>query len=348
MAILVRPKHLRHLLYRNPNSAAVGLLLLPLSRHFCDASSLRPNSSPSSDARSRTPLEKQFDSWVDRLRPGFTSNDVAEAIRAQSDSDLALDLFRWTALRPGYRHDGPAYLAMLQVAVFNHRYSQAEILQRRGSSNSSSNAPACRPSIETYSMLLAAVLRRIGKPPVSYVYLHSVRSLARQMKSSGVIPDTFALNLIIKAYARCLEMEEAIRVFREMGLYGCEPNEYSYGYIVQGLCQKGWLEKALNYFKEMRSKALVPTATIYMAVICSLSLERRLEAAVEVVFDMLDNRKAPDILTYRTLLEEMCREGRSEVAYDLLEELRQRKGAMKGRMHSDLLASLHWVCQPRH
>ncbi|KAG6473728.1 hypothetical protein ZIOFF_067645 [Zingiber officinale] len=170
MAILVRPKHLLCLLYQNQKSAAVGLLPLPLSRHFCDASSLRPNSSPSSDARSRTPLEKQFDSWVDRLRPGFTSNDVAKAIRAQSDSDLALDLFR----------------------------------------NNSSNAPACRPSIETYSMLPVAVLRQIGKPPVSYVYLHSIRSLARQMKSSGMIPDTFALNLIIKAYVLCLEMEEAI------------------------------------------------------------------------------------------------------------------------------------------
>ncbi|KAG6473729.1 hypothetical protein ZIOFF_067646 [Zingiber officinale] len=79
-----------------------------------------------------------------------------------------------------------------------------------------------------------------------------------------------------------------------------------------------------------------------MAVIYSLSLERRLEAAFEVVYDMLENRKAPDILTYRTLLEEMCREGRSEVAYDLLEELPQRKGTIKGRIHSDLLASLHW------
>lgn len=389
MAILFRPKHLLRLLYRNPNSAAVGLLPLPLARHFCDASSLKPNSSSSSDDPSRTPVEKQFDSWVDRLRPGFTSVDVAEAIRAQSDHDLALDLFRWTALRPGYRHDAPAYLAMLQVAVYNHRYSQAETLvdeiiagaclpdlplfnaairfccsrrplfsrafdlykrmmQRGISSSSSSNAPACRPSLETYSMLLAAVLRRIGKPPVSYVYLHSVRSLARQMKSSGVIPDTLALNLIVKAYARCLQMDEAIRVFKEMGLYGCESNEYSYGYIVLGLCQKGWLEKAMNFFKEMRAKALVPTATVYMAVICSLALERRLEEAVEVVFDMLENRKAPDILTYRTLLEEMCREGRSEAAYDLLEELRQRKGAMKGRMHSDLLASLHWVRQSRH
>ncbi|KAG6518568.1 hypothetical protein ZIOFF_022048 [Zingiber officinale] len=177
--------------------------------------------------------------------------------------------------------------------------------QRRGSSNTQ----VCRPSIETYSMLLAVVLRRISKPPVSYVYLHSVRSLVRQMKSSSMISDTFALNLIIKAYARCLEMEEAIQVFREMGLYGYEPNEYSYSYIVQGLCQNGWLEKAMNYFKEMRSKALLPTTTIYMAMICSLSLERLLEAAIEVVYDMLENCKAPDILTYRTLLEEMCREG---------------------------------------
>ncbi|KAG6521451.1 hypothetical protein ZIOFF_018570 [Zingiber officinale] len=88
-------------------------------------------------------------------------------------------------------------------------------------------------------MLLAVVLRRISKPPVSYVYLHSIRSLVRQMKSSGMILNTFTLNLIIKAYARCLEMEEAIQVFREMGLYGCEPNEYSYGYIMQGLLPEG-------------------------------------------------------------------------------------------------------------
>ncbi|CAL9053573.1 pentatricopeptide repeat-containing protein At3g25210, mitochondrial-like [Musa acuminata AAA Group] len=355
------------------------------SRRLCDSSSQNPNPTfdPNSDARGRTPLEKQFDSWVDRLRPGFTADDVAAAIRAQADPDLALDLFRWTALRPGYRHTAPAYLAMLQVAVSGRRYAHAEALVdevlagacspdlplfnaavrfccsrrhlfsrafdlfKKMLQRSTTAHTSCRPSIETYSMLLAAVLRRFGKPPVSYVYLHSVRSLARQMKASGVIPDTFALNLIIKAYSKCLEMDEAIRVFKEIGLYGCEPNEFSYGYIVQGLCQKGSVGKSMDYFKEMRAKGLVPTATVYMALVCGLALERRLDEGIEVVFDMLPNGMAPDLLTYRTVLEEMCREGRADAAFELLEELGRTKGAMDRKTYSDLLEGLHWLCQPR-
>ncbi|URE12742.1 PPR repeat [Musa troglodytarum] len=153
------------------------------------------------------------------------------------------------------------------------------------------------------------------------------------MKASGVIPDTFALNLVIKACSKCLEMEEAIRVFKEIGLYGCEPNEFSYGYIVQGLCRKGWVGKSMDCFKEMRAKGL--------------ALERRLGEGIEVVFDMLRNGMTPDLLTYRTVLEEMCREGRADAAFELLEELGRAKGAMDRRTYSDLLEGLHWLCQPR-
>ncbi|WOL13894.1 hypothetical protein Cni_G22674 [Canna indica] len=389
MAVLLRSNRLlsrskQHVLlflsFHNSNSIDVHPFLP--SRHFCDSSSLDGNPNPSFDARSRTPLERQFDTWIDRLRPGFTADDVAAAIRAQDDPDLALDLFRWTALRPGYRHDASSYLSMLQVAVSGRRYAQAEVLVdevlagacspdlplfnaairfccarrhlfsrafdlfKKMQQRDSSNRALCRPSVETYSMLLAAVLRRFGKPPVCYVYLQTIRMLARQMKASGVIPDTFALNLIIKAYSKCLEMDEALRVFKEMGLYGCEPNEFSYGYLVQGLCQKGWLGKGMDYLKEMRSRGLVPTASVYMAVVCSLALDRRLDEAIEVVFDMLENGKAPDLLTYRTVLEEMCREGRTEAAFELLEELGRRNGAMSRKMYSNLLEGLHWLCQP--
>jgi pentatricopeptide repeat protein len=78
----------------------------------------------------------------------------------------------------------------------------------------------CKPTLEIYTLLLNSLLRKFNKLNVCYMYLHSVRSLAKQMKAVGVIPDTFVLNMIIKAYAKCLEVDEAIRVFREMGLYG--------------------------------------------------------------------------------------------------------------------------------
>ncbi|OEL20228.1 hypothetical protein BAE44_0018754 [Dichanthelium oligosanthes] len=74
------------------------------------------------------------------------------------------------------------------------------------------------------------------------VYLHAVRSLSRQMKASGVVPDTFLLNLIIKAYARCVEVDSALKVFHEMPLYGCEPNEFTYAWLH---CQ-GHVSEALD------------------------------------------------------------------------------------------------------
>lgn len=63
-----------------------------------------------------------------------------------------------------------------------------------------------------------------------------------------MIPDTFTLNLIVKAYSKCLEMDEAMRVFREMRLYACEPDNYTYGYITKGLCEKGRVEQGFGFF----------------------------------------------------------------------------------------------------
>ncbi|WCJ37933.1 Tetratricopeptide repeat (TPR)-like superfamily protein [Euphorbia peplus] len=129
------------------------------------------------------------------------------------------------------------------------------------------------------------------------------------MKASGVIPDTYALNMIIKAFSKCLEMDEAIRVFREMGLYGCQPNAYSYGYIVKGLCEKGRVGQGLGFYKEMKENQLVPGGGAYMILICGLAME--------------------------------LREGHMDEAFELLEECRKRDRLMGQKTYNILLNSLH-------
>ncbi|KAK6940482.1 Pentatricopeptide repeat [Dillenia turbinata] len=192
------------------------------------------------------------------LKPGFTSSDIDEALRAQSDSDLALHIFRWTAQQHGYKHDHVTYLTMIRLAISGKRYSQAETLIEEVL------AEACS---------------------------------INQMKASGVISDVFVSNMIIKACSKCLELDEAIRVFHEMGLYGCEPNAYSYNYIINGFCGKGRVRQGLGFYKEMRKKNLVPSGATYMILICSLSLEAMFEDAVKVVLDMLGYSRGPDLLT---------------------------------------------------
>lgn len=329
-------------------------------------------STPSPNPRTRTPLEKQFESWIEQLKPGFTPAHVDEALRAQSDPDLALDIFRWTGQQRNYKHDHLTYLTMIDILISGKRYGHAETLIEEVIAGACSvsvplynsiirfcscrkflfnrafdvykkmlKSEDCKPTLETYTLLFHSLLQKFHKLNVCYVYLHAVRSLTKQMKASGVIPDTYVLNMIIKAYAKCLEVDEAIKVFREMGLYGCEPNAYTYGYIAKGLCEKGRLNQGLGFYKEMRNRNLVPSGSSYMIIICSLAVERRFDDATDVVFDMLGNNMAPDLLTYRTLLEGLCRDGRGDNALELLEELKKTDRLMGEKTYKILLNGLH-------
>ncbi|CAN0899167.1 Pentatricopeptide repeat-containing protein At3g25210, mitochondrial [Linum grandiflorum] len=329
---------------------------------------------PLSITRTRTPLETEFETWIQKLKPGFTPLDVEGAIRAQTDPDLALDIFRWTGQQRNYKHNHVTYLTMIKTLINGRRYRHAETLVEEVIAgacemtvplynsvirfccgrkflfnrafdvyNKMLRSDDCKPTLETYALLFNSLLRRFNKLNVCYVYLHAVKSMTKQMKTSGVIPDTFVLNMIIKAYSKCLEVDEAVRVFREMGLYGCEPNGYSYGYLVKGLFEKGRLGQGLGFYKEMKSKGLVPGGSTYMIVICSLAMARKLDDAVGVVFDMLRNSLSPDQLTYKTVLEGMCRDGRGSQALDLLEQWRKLDGLMGDKVYKALLNEMHFL-----
>ncbi|XP_075515699.1 pentatricopeptide repeat-containing protein At3g25210, mitochondrial-like [Primulina tabacum] len=324
--------------------------------------------------RTRTPLVKQFETGIQNLKPGFTQSDVDLVLRSQPDPDIALDIFRWTAQQRYYKHDDLTYLTMIGIAVSGKRYGVAETLieeviagacppnlplfnamikfccGRKHLFNRAfdiykkmTKSDDAKPSLETYALLLKSLLKKFDRLNVCYVYLHAVRSLAKQMKAYGVIPDSFVLNMIIKAFSKCLEMDEAIRVFREMGLYGCEPNAYTYSYIAKGLCEKGRVNQGLGFYKEMREKGLVPKGSTYLILICSLAMERRFEDSIEALFDMLDNSMSPDLLTYKTLLDEMCRDGRGNDAFELVEKFRKRDCFMNEKSYCTLLNGLHFL-----
>lgn len=324
--------------------------------------------------RTQTPLGKQFETWVEKLKPGFSPSDVDEAIRAQSDPDLALDIFRWTAQQRGYKHNHVTYLTMIKTSIYGRRYHHAETLVEEVIAGACSGSVALynsmikfccgrkflfnrsfdiykkmlksddsKPSLETYTLLFNSLLRRFNKLPVCYVYLHGVRSLTKQMKASGVIPDTFVLNMIIKAFSKCLEVDEAIKVFREMGLYGCEPNAYTYSYLTKGFCEKGRVNEAFCMYKEMREKGLIPKGSCFMILICSLAMDRKFDDGIEVLFDMLSNSMWPDLLTYKTLLEGLCRDRRGAYAFELLEDLKKKDKMMNEKTYKVLLNGLHFV-----
>ncbi|XP_031480764.1 pentatricopeptide repeat-containing protein At3g25210, mitochondrial [Nymphaea colorata] len=331
----------------------------------------KPKSGPRPSSRTKTPLEKEFNSWVHKLTPGFGPEEVDEVLRSQIDPDLAFDIFRWTAQQRNYKHTHRTYETIITISFNGKRFDRFDALVdevmagacsgsfslfntiisshcRRNHLNRAIDVfkkmqkfPDCRATLETYTTLLVTLLRKFYRVNICYAYLHTVRSLLKHMNASGVIPDILTLNLIIKAYSRCLQMDEAIRIFREMSLYKCEPNSYTYSYITKGLCEKGRISQAVSFYEEMREKGFVPSSSTYMALICSLALEGRLDDGIEVMFHMLNNSMAPDFLTYKTVLEGLGREGREEEAFRLLEELRKKEDCIDEKTYSNLLDCLY-------
>lgn len=81
---------------------------------------------PIGRTRTRTPLVIQFETCTEDLKsPRSTST---RPLHAQSDPDLALNIFQWTPQQRNFKHNHVTYLTMLKILIDGRRYRHAETL----------------------------------------------------------------------------------------------------------------------------------------------------------------------------------------------------------------------------
>ncbi|XP_078428284.1 pentatricopeptide repeat-containing protein At2g27800, mitochondrial-like [Wolffia australiana] len=198
-----------------------------------------------------------------------------------------------------------------------------------------------RPTLSTYNLLLSALLA----PPKSSSFTHhlhmdAVRRLFRRMLDAGVEPDVVSLNSVIRGYVLALHVNDALRVFHQMGVaYRCLPDGTTYGLLVHGLCAQGRTVNAKELFLEMKSKGFVPCGKVFNSLASALAMAGELDGAVEVLWEMEFSRRRGDFITFRTVLEEMCRRGREREAVGLLKEFREKRLVCE-RAFRELLSGL--------
>ncbi|XP_028801717.1 pentatricopeptide repeat-containing protein At2g27800, mitochondrial-like [Neltuma alba] len=209
------------------------------------------------------------------------------------------------------------------VNIFNHMKS---------SRNSN-----CKPSIRTYNILFAALLSRGSNSYINHAYMDTIRCLFKQMVNDGVEPDIFTLNSMIKGYVLSLHVNDALRIFHQMGgVYACKPNSFTYDYLIHGLCAQGRTKNAKEICNEMKTAGLIPSSKSYNSLVNALALGGETEEAVEYVWEMTENQRSADFITYRTILDEICRQGRVQEAMRLLQEF-QEKNLVDGSAYKKLL-----------
>ncbi|MQL75504.1 hypothetical protein Taro_007891 [Colocasia esculenta] len=320
---------------------------------------------------------------IDQLPPRFSTDDLCLLLELQRDPLLCLQLFHWASQQPRFRHDASTHLATIKklgaarlyqemdaVAaqafaapaapsedLFDtaiYFYTEARMLSKAVNvykrMRDSPAAVACRPTLRTYNLLFTALLGKGSNSYINYVYMDTIRSLFRQMVDAGIEPDVFALNAVIKGYVMSLHLNDALRVFHQMGIvYRCVPNEHSYNYLVHGLCAQGRTNNAKELYMEMKGKGFVPSEKAYNSLVCALAMAGDVEEAVAILREMGERRKLADFITYRTVLDEMCRQGRVKDAMVLLRDLQERD-LVDGRAHRELMYGIQdtWGSEGGH
>ncbi|XP_004505962.1 pentatricopeptide repeat-containing protein At2g27800, mitochondrial [Cicer arietinum] len=316
--------------------------------------------------------QAQFQFAQSQLLPRFTPEELCNVIAIQRDSLVCLELFHWASHQPRFRHDVSTFhvtikklgdakmyeemddivnqlLAVPSIgseALFNmiiYYFTEARKLTRAVhifKHMKSNRNPNCsyRPSIRTYNILFAALLSRGCNSYINLVYMETLSCLFRQMvNDDGIEPDIFSLNSMIKGYVLSLHVNDALRIFHQMGVvYDCKPNSLTYDYLIHGLCAQGRTENAKELYHEMKTKGFTPNSKSYNSLVNSLALGGEVEAAVDYLWEMTRKQKSVDFITYRTVLDEICRRGRVEDAMSFLQEL-QEKDLVDGHTYRKLL-----------
>uniref|UniRef100_A0A1D1ZLV5 Pentatricopeptide repeat-containing protein At2g27800, mitochondrial n=1 Tax=Anthurium amnicola TaxID=1678845 RepID=A0A1D1ZLV5_9ARAE len=316
------------------------------------------------------PDPSRLQAFIDQLPPRFTAEDLRRQLDLQRDPALCLHLFHWASHQPRFRHDGSTYLvaikklgaarmyqemdavaaqalaadSALSEPLFNtaiYFYTEARMLSKAVNAykrmRDSPAAALCRPTLRTYNLLFAALLGKGTNSYINHMYMDTIRCLFRQMTDAGIEPDVFSLNAVIKGYVLSLHLNDALRVFHQMGVvYRCLPDQYSYSYLVHGLCAQGRTNNAKQLHGEMKGKGFFPSEKAYNSLVCALAMAGEVEEAVAILWEMGERRMSADLITYRTVLDEMCRQGSVRDAMVLLGDLQER-GLVDGRTHRKLL-----------
>ncbi|KAL1090604.1 hypothetical protein V6Z11_D07G101000 [Gossypium hirsutum] len=225
--------------------------------------------------RTRTPLETQFETWVQKLKPGFTPSDVESALRAQRDADLALDIFRWTALQRGYKHTDTTYLTMIKLLISAKRYRHAETLVEEVI------AGACPISVPLYNAVIRfccghvdgaiRVYREMGLygcEPNAYTYGYIFKGLCekgrvlqgfglyKEMREKGLVPKGSAYMILICSLAMEQRLDDAVDVVYDMLENSMAPDLLTYKTVLEELCRGGKSNDAFELLEEWKKRDL--------------------------------------------------------------------------------------------
>ncbi|KAK4393946.1 Pentatricopeptide repeat-containing protein [Sesamum angolense] len=209
---------------------------------------------------------------------------------------IAFNFFDLLSRTPTFKPNVQAYASLLRILIKNKSYRNAEktrILMIK-----------CCETAEDASFVLS-VLREMNRcDDGDFGFKLGLRSY----------------NTLLMLLARFLMINDMRCVYREMldDKKGCQRNVVSYNNLMHGLCGAGRVDEAKRLFFQMGDDNCNPNVRTYTILIDALcGLERRLEA-LSLFQEMKDKGCEPKFHTYTVLIDRACKDGMLDEARKIL------------------------------
>ncbi|XP_027361920.1 putative pentatricopeptide repeat-containing protein At5g13230, mitochondrial [Abrus precatorius] len=161
-------------------------------------------------------------------------------------------------------------------------------------------------SVVPNSFTFASVLQACA----SMVSLNFGKQVQSYVLKVGLDSNVFVSNALMDVYAKCGEIENSMKLFRELE----EKNVVSWNTVIVGYVQLGYREKAMNLFSSMLEYDIEPTEVTYSSVLCASASLAVLELGRQIHSLTVKTMYNKDIPVANSLIDMYAKCGRIDDA----------------------------------
>ncbi|XP_051137994.1 pentatricopeptide repeat-containing protein At3g18110, chloroplastic [Andrographis paniculata] len=221
---------------------------------------------------------------------------------------LAVEIF--TRAEPAIGNTVQVYNAMMGVYARNGRFSEVQelldLMRRRG----------CEPDLVSFNTLINARVKSGSMTP------DLGSELLNEVRRSGIRPDIITYNTLISGYSRQSNLEEAVKVFRDMEAHKCLPDLWTYNAMISVYGRCGFSGEAERLFKELGSENFFPDAVTYNSLLDAFAREGNVEKVKKICQEMVEMGFAQDEMAYNTIINMYGKQGKHDVALEVYRDMK--------------------------
>ncbi|KAI7755023.1 hypothetical protein M8C21_020190 [Ambrosia artemisiifolia] len=252
--------------------------------------------------------------WLN-LRKWYSPNarmlaTILSVLGKANQESLAVEIFERS--EEGIDSTVQVYNAMMGVYARTGKFVKVQeildLMKERG----------CEPDLVSFNTLINARFRSTKmEPNVAFELLNEV-------KRSGIQPDIITYNTLLSACSRDSNLQEAVKVYKDMEENKCQPDLWTYNAMLSVYGRCGLVDEAESLFFDIKSKGFDPDAVTYNSLLYAFAKEGHVDKVEKLCDEMVKLGFGEDEMTYNTVIHMYGKLGQHDLAFKLYKDMKSR------------------------